>query len=331
MSQMRAARIHGWRSAPRVDVVPMPSPGEGESLIRVEAAALSHLDATVASGTFDLKPQLPYIPGVEGCGTVVESSELAAGARVLIRGGGLGIVRPGTWAEFVVAKNKALTPMPDGLSAAVAATFFQPATTAHVSLHDVARLGTWDESVGSSDEVVVVAGAAGAVGSMLVQLALRAGARVIGYVGLPEQAGLVPAGAEVITADDERLALLDEERAATLVIDTLGGPELPRRAHWVRPGGRAVLIGYVAGTDASLDLPNWLLDDVALLPVNMMRREAAARACAAELIELLVSGQLTLSTQSFGLEDTGTALDLLGSGGLTGRAALVPTPGPRVG
>lgn len=324
MTTMRAARLHEWGKSPVVEDVPAPVPRDGESLVRVEAAAVSHLDLTVASGTFDLRPGLPYIPGVEGCGVVMRSEGLEPGTRVLLRGGGLGMVRPGTWAELVTVKTSALTPVPDGLPPTLAATYFMPATTAQVALHEVARLGSWEELRDPAGEVVIVGGAAGAVGSILAQLALRAGARVIGFVDAAQR-DLVPEGVEVRAGDDvPALEELDRERPASLLVDTLGGPGLRRRARWVRPGGRAVAIGYVAGTELRLDLPAWLLDDVALLPVNMMRRERSARGHGPMLAELFGQGHLTLNTETFGLENVGRALELLSSGGLRGRGVVLP-------
>ncbi|GAB7006775.1 hypothetical protein JCM18899A_42480 [Nocardioides sp. AN3] len=324
---MRAVRIHAWGEAPRVDALPVPEPQAGETLVKVEAAALAHFDLTVASGSFGIKPDLPYVGGVEGCGVVVSSDVLAPGTRVVLRGGGLGFARPGTWADYVTAKTKTLTPLPQGLSPELGATFWVPTTTAHTALHAIGRLGAWDvEGVAAAaDEVVVVGGGAGAVGSMVVQLALRAGARVIALVTAPEQAELVAAGAEVVApTDTERLAELADTRPASLFVDTLGGPQLTARARWVRPGGRAVLIGYVTGTDVRLDLANWLLDDVALLPVNMVRREAEGLALAPELAELMVRGELSLGVESFALEDAGHALELLAQGKLRGRAVVTP-------
>lgn len=316
---MRAARLHEWGGRPTVDEVPDPVAGDGETLVRVEAAAVAHLDLTVASGRFHLKPELPHIGGVEGCGTVVSSAEHEPGTRVVLRGGGLGLVRPGTWAELVVSRR--VTPLPADLSPELGATYFVPTTTAYTALHDIARLGAWPDA---TDETVVVAGAAGAVGSMVAQLALRAGAEVIGLVAA-EQAGRLPAGVEAVRLDDEdRAAELRRDRPATLLVDTLGGQGLADRSRWVRPGGRAVSVGYVAGTEVALDLPNWLLEDVALLPVNMIRRDATARAHAPMLARLLAAGELTLEVESFGMADVATALDLLATGGLRGRAVLTP-------
>ncbi|TDO48044.1 NADPH2:quinone reductase [Kribbella sp. VKM Ac-2527] len=317
---MRAIRFHEWGADPVVEEVPAPLVKEGETLVRVEAAAVSHLDLTVASGTFDFKPQLPYVGGVEGCGIVVSSDVHEPGTRVVLRGGGLGLLRDGTWAGFV-ATRKAASPLPAELSPEVGATYFVPTTTAYVALHDIGRLGAWP---GVEDEVVVVAGAAGAVGSVVAQLAVRAGCVVVGVVD-PTQVDLLPAGVEpVLIGDDERAAELLKERPATLLVDTLGGQAVAQRARWVRPGGRAVVVGYVAGKELGLDVPSWLLDDVALLPVNMIRREAAAREYAPLLAELLAKGELTLEVQSFAMDDAPKALHLLATGGLRGRAVILP-------
>lgn len=323
---MRAARIRGWGEAPHVEDVPAPVAGEGEALVRVEVAAVSHLDVTVAGGDFGIKPNLPYVGGVEGCGVVVTSERFAPGTRVILRGGGIGLVRDGTWAELVVTKDKTLTELPGGLAPEVGATFFQPTTTAHTALYAVGRLGTWLADVpAASDEHVVVAGAAGAVGSMVTQLALRSGATVTALVADDSQVERVADGATVVVAgDDHAVVALAVDRRATLLVDTLGGADLPARARWVRPGGRAVSIGYVAGDDVRLGLSNWLLDDVALLPVNMIRREHEARALLPELAAMLVAGDLTLDLETFAMDDLGRALELLRTGRVRGRAVVRP-------
>lgn len=324
---MQAVRIHDWGAAPVVEDVERPRPAEGETLVRIEAAAVAHLDRTVAGGSFGIKPDLPYVGGVEGCGVVVESATLNVGDRVMLRGGGLGLTRNGTWAEHVVASDRHLRVLPDGLSADLGATFFVPLTTAAVALRSVGRLGQWslDGVDSAADEVVVVGGAAGAVGSLVTQLALRQGATVLGVVADEEQAAALPDGAEpVVSVDAARAGALRSDRPATLLVDTLGGAGLGDRCSWVRPGGRAVSIGYVAGTELTLDLPNWLLRDVALLPVNMIRRDREARSLADELVPLLVRGELTLAVERFEFGDAARALELLGAGKLRGRAILVP-------
>jgi len=314
---MRAVRFHDWGAAPTLDEVPEPVRRPGEVLVQVTAGGVSHLDATVASGDFEFKPSLPYIGGVEGAGTVLEAdadSGLAPGTQVVLRGGGLGLLRDGTWAERVSVQRKAVTPLAAPLAPAVAASFFVPATTAYVALYDVARI--------RQDEDVIVVGAAGAVGAMVAQQALAVGARVTGVVGREDQLADVPKGAKALTLDDaEDLA---RDRSASLLVDTLGGSGLAGRSRWVRRGGRAVVIGYVAGPHVELNLPSWLLDEVALLPVNMIRQERRAREVSGDLVRGLSEGELTLAVEEFGLPDAPAALDALRGGRVRGRAVLLP-------
>lgn len=242
-----------------------------------------------------------------------------------LRGGGLGLARPGTWAEYVAAPDDAVHHLRSGLSSPLAATCHDPLTTAHVALHRVARLGAWPELDGG--ETVVVAGAAGAVGSVAVQLAARAGAHVIGLVSTLDRAGLVPAAAHgvVSAADADRAAELAAQRPATLLVDTVGGPRLTARSSWVRAGGRVAVVGYTAGTSPVLDLPNWLLNDVALLPVNMLYRHAQGEAVAEEMSMLLESGELTLAVDTYPLDRAAEAVDALRARRAKGRVALLVT------
>jgi NADPH2:quinone reductase len=317
---MRAARFHSWGSAPAMDEVAEPSRAAGEVLVDVQAAAVAHLDTTVASGTFDLKPALPYIGGVEGAGTVAEcdaDSGLEPGDQVMLRGGGLGLRRDGTWTERVSVPAKAVTRLDAPLAPEVAAAFFVPATTAFVVLHDVARLG--------EDEEVIVVGAAGAVGSMVAQQARLAGAKVTGVVGRADHLAGVPEGVARVCLDSaEDIDRLAADRPASLLVDTLGGDGLVARTRWVRPGGRAAVIGYVTGTEVRVDLPSWLLDDVALLPVNMIRQERRARAAAGDLVKRLSAGELRVAVQKYALADAALALEDLRAGRVRGRAVLVP-------
>lgn len=317
---MLAARFHDWGAQPVIDEIDEPVRDDGQFLVEVQAGAIAHLDVTIAGGDFGMRPELPYIGGVEGAGVVLEAdpdSGIEPGTQVMLRGGGLGMLRDGTWAERRSVPAKAVTPLAHRLPPEVAATFFVPATTAYVALHDIGRI--------ERNEEVIIVGAAGAVGSMAVQQALAAGATVVGVVGREERLDDVPAGAEPVSlTSPEAMTRLAEARSASLLIDTLGGQGLIERSRWVCRGGRAVAIGYVAGTDVAVDLPSWLLDDVALLPVNMIRRERRAREVAGELVTQLASGKLTVDVQRYELADTALALDDLRGGRVRGRPVVTP-------
>jgi NADPH:quinone reductase len=317
---MRAARFHDWGTDPRVEEIREPERRPGEVLVRMQASSLSHLDLTVASGSFGMHPELPYVGGVEGSAAVVAADDLAPNTQVLVRGGGVGLLRDGTWAEFVSVPRKSVTVLPHALPPDVAATFYQPTSTAYVAVHDIAQL--------KAGERVIVVGAAGAVGSQVVQQALMVGADVIGVVGRSEQIARIPHGAHPVVIDDDlATARLAKDRSASVLVDTFGGDGLVGRSHWVEPGGRAVVIGYVTGTSATFDLPSWLLDDVALLPVNMIRKERRAREVSAELIGQLARGELHIDVERFDIADISSALQQLRTGHIRGRGVITfPTP-----
>lgn len=323
---MRALRVHTWGLPPRLDIVERPKPTASETLVKLEAAAVTHLDLTIAGGDFALTPTLPYIGGVEGAGTVVSSRTFAVGTRVTVRGGATGMTRPGTWAEYVALPDDLVEPVAAGLSAELAATAFDPLTTAYVTLDEVVRLGAWPMPAVRSahDEVLIVAGAAGAVGSAVAQLALRRQSRVIGLVSRRERLSDLPPGVEPVTLEDEdALARMDRSRPATALIDTWGGPDLAARGHWVRPGGRLAVVGYVRGTSVTLDLPNWIFDDVAVLPVNLIERHESARRCHPHLQDLLVRQELHVAVERFDLDDAPTAFERLRTGRVNGRAVVM--------
>jgi NADPH2:quinone reductase len=289
---VKAVRIPGFGAAPVLEELPEPQPRPGRTIVRMAAATVGHIDRTVWSGAFLQHPPLPYIPGVEAAGTVVASERHAPGQRVWVRGSGLGTTEDGTWCELIDAPDEALGLLPDGLDRALGAAFFSPCTSAWVALHEIAKL--------QAGERVLVTGATGAVGSMTVQLAREAGAIV--------------------------LARLEEaqQQPVDLLVDTVGGPVLEAALPCVAPGGRAVLVGYTAGNTLPLNIAHFLQRDVALLPLNMFRREAAGRAAVPALLARLADGRLTLEVKRFALGEAASALEWITQRGHRGRAVLVP-------
>lgn len=306
---MKAARVHAWGEPPRIEDVAEPRGQAGFSLVRMHAATVGHIDRSVWSGTFLRHPPLPYVPGVEAAGVVLQGAKFPAGTRVWLRGAGLGMARDGTWREVIEAPDDALGLLPDGVSFALGSAFFSPCTSAWVALHDVGRLQPGD--------CVLVTGASGAVGSIAMQLAREAGAQVRAVVFDEAQAKRLP-------ADVDRVAVQDLRPEAPLVVDTVGGDALPQVLRGVAPGGRAVLVGYVGGTVAPVDLPELMQRDVALLPLNMYRREAAGRAAAPQLLARIADGRLKLAVTEFPLAEAARALEWIATRGHAGRAVLVP-------
>jgi NADPH2:quinone reductase len=292
---VKAVRIHGFDAIPVLEEIADPVARPGRTLVRMEAATVGHIDRTVWRGSFLRHPPLPYTPGVEAAGVVMASERYAVGQRVWLRGSGLGTLFDGTWCEQIDAPDEALGLLPDAVPMALGAAFFSPTTSAWVALHEVAKL--------QAGEQVLVTGASGAVGSLVMQLARDAGCTV---TAVNPDAAPPPAA------------------SADLLIDTVGGDVLAKVLPSVRPGGRAVLVGYTAGPTLQLDIAHFLQRDVALLPLNMFRREATGRAAAPELLARLADGRLHLDVQPFALADAAHALEWIAQRGHRGRAVLVP-------
>jgi len=311
---MKAVRVAEWNVPVTVHEVADPLPMDGHTLVRVHAATVGHIDRTIWSGAFLRHPPLPYTPGVEAAGVVVSSSMFEPGDRVWIRGGGLGTITDGTWAEFVVAPDAALGRLPDGVSFELGSAFFSPCTSAWVALHTIGEL--------AAGQRVVITGATGAVGAIAVQLAIEAGAEVIATVSRRERLDAVHRGAHGIVVNG-----VDEVDAheVDLLIDTVGGPVLSTVLPWVQPGRRAVLVGYLAGTTVEIHLPSFMQRDVSIHPLNMIRRDADGRAVAPDLLARLADGRLSLDVAAFPLADAAAAMDWIVQSGHTGRAVLTPT------
>ncbi|MGZ5236053.1 MAG: zinc-binding dehydrogenase, partial [Caldimonas sp.] len=109
-----------------------------------------------------------------------------------------------------------------------------------------------------------------------------------------------------------------------LLVDAVGGPPLATLFARLVPGGRAVLVGYTAGRRVELDLAELMQRDVRLLPLNMLRREAEARAAAPELLARLADGRLVLSLRLFALARAAEAMAWIAERGHRGRAVLTP-------
>ena len=302
---MTALRVRARGEGARLEHVPVPLPGEGEALVRMTASAVGHHDLGVVAGTLP-HPATPFTPGLEGAGVVaalgagVDEGAPAVGApvRVVTRGHA-----HGTWAEYVVVPARALVPVPAGLDPAVAAACGTVSAAAWAAL----------ERAGLDDgESLAVTGATGAVGSLVLQLAAQRGVtRVVAWTRSP---AALPAGVEA--ADDEGPA-----EPVDALVDTVGGELLPQRLRAVRPGGRAVLVGYTAGEHVCLELPALMVLDVDLLPLNMMRRRVP-REVALALLEDFANGTLVLATDVVGLEGLDAAVERLREGRAKGRVVL---------
>ncbi|MFI1032476.1 zinc-binding alcohol dehydrogenase family protein [Streptomyces sp. NPDC020951] len=308
----RALVLETFGALPRLVERPIPEPRPGHTLVRLSAAAVTHLDLNVVDGRFGILPDLPAVPGTAGAGTVLASDTHPEGSLVQLRGKALGLRRDGCWAEHALVPDAAVEAVPAGTDPALACSYFSPVGTAWAAVHPVAAV--------LPGERVLVTGAAGAVGALTVQLAARAGAEVVGVVGRPAKLAHVPPPAKAVSA-----AELSPEAVGgpiDVLIDTVGGPVLRDALRLVRPRGRAALVGYTAGREFTVDLADFLLADVSLRTVNLMSRAAEVAGDVRRLLAELTAGELTLPIERYALDDLAEAVERLRTGEAVGRVTL---------
>lgn len=238
--------------------------GAGESLVEMRIASVTQLDRTVLAGKLAQQVQPPFVPGSEGAGVVLESAIYPAGTRVVIRGGGVGVSRPGLWGELAVVPDAAMHPLPDELDATAAVGLLAPALTAHTAVRRVAQV--------VEGETVVVTGATGLIGLLCAAVARSAGARkVIGLARSGEPVDTLSGLVDQIVRVDELGQVGRELPWCDAAIDTVGGPVTGGVMSHITPGGRIAVLGYTAGEFATLDLHQLIGRDLRVLPVNMQR------------------------------------------------------------
>ena len=245
---MRAwlAHRHGPpREVLRLDDAPAPTPGAGELLIRVEAAPLNWNDIDVIHGRWKIiQTRLPFTPGMEVLGRVVESgagAERWLGRRVVAVPRGAF----GGFAELAVAPADSAFEMPEAMPARDAASIYFPFHLGWLSLYERGRL--------QAGETLLVHAGAGSAGSAAIQLGALAGARVIATAGSPEKLRLCQElGAELALdyrAGDFAQAVLDATagRGVDVAFDAIGGAVREQTYRCMAFGGRHLIIGFAAG------------------------------------------------------------------------------------
>ncbi len=225
-----------------VEEAPEPIPGPGEVLVEVAYAGVNPLDLWVTRGTVAGGSQpLPFVPGAEAVGRV-------EGRWVVVRGAGVGVTRQGLYAERAAAPAEAVVDLPAGVDPVQAAAAPIAGGTAWALAHRVAEITPEDRAL--------VLGAAGGVGSLLLQVLRNAGVRAWGQTGDPAKAAFVEEqGAEralVVGAED--LAGAVAELRPTVVFDPLGDGYTAAALEALGPYGRLALFGVSAGATEELDL-----------------------------------------------------------------------------
>jgi NADPH2:quinone reductase len=242
----------------RCELVPAPEPGPGQVVVEVEIANITFIETQLRAGLAPnpaLLPVLPAIPG-NGVGGVVRSlgpgvDRVLLGLRVVTSTGGRG-----GYAEQAVAEAETLVAIPASLTTATAVALLADGRTA---------LGLMRTAAVASGETVLVESAAGGVGTLLVQLAHAAGARVVATASSPDKLALAgELGADVL-ADHTAPRWAESLEPIDVVFDGVGGEIAAAAFELVRPGGRFLSFGLASGAFARIDEQLAAAHDVALV------------------------------------------------------------------
>jgi NADPH2:quinone reductase len=242
--------------------IAMPEPTGDGSLLRVEAAGANFLDTLMIRGQYQVKPPVPFTPGIEVVGTVVQpgpESPYAAGERICA------MLDLGGYAEYVVVPRLASERVPEGMSVRDAAGLPIVYPTAFLALRHRAAV--------QAGETVLVHAGAGGVGSAAIQLAKHWGARVIATAGGPDKVALcLTLGADA-AIDYRAEPIADAVRRETggrgvdVVIDPVGGDVTKESLRCLAWGGRLVIVGFAGGSIAELAANRLLLKNAAAMGV----------------------------------------------------------------
>jgi NADPH2:quinone reductase len=216
----------------------------GQLRVAVHAAGINFPDILMAAGEYQLKPELPFIPGMEAAGEVIEIADgaaqgVAVGDRVILK------LRHGGYADEAVVTPSQLTPLPSTFDYAEGATFLAAHGTAYHALVDRAQI--------TSGEVLLVHGAGGGVGLAAVELGKLLGATVIAAASSEEKLVVTQArGADHLVLYGrepfrDAVKRITDGRGADVVFDPVGGEIFEHSLRCIAWGARILVVGFTGG------------------------------------------------------------------------------------
>lgn len=300
-----------------IEMVADPQPAAGEVLVEVHAAGLNFPDTLAIAGQYQIRTELPFIPGGEAAGVISELGEGVAdwnvGDRVIISG------FHGAFAEKICKRHDEIVALPEQMDFLTGAAFLTTYGTSYYALKQRANL--------QSGETLLVLGAAGGVGLAAVDIGCAMGANVIAAASSDEKLDVASrAGAQQrinysTESLKERAKALTAGQGVDVVYDPVGGAFSEQALRATAWNGRFLVIGFAAGDIPRIPLNLCLLKSNAIIGVFfgawIQREPEAYRANIEELFSLYIAGKLNpLVTQTYRLGDYVEAFSTL-----TGRRA----------
>ncbi len=249
----------------------LEKPALGQAIVKVEASGISFAEQSMMLDRYPGQPKFPFVPGYDLVGTVVsvgsDKDSPLIGTRVAA------LTKSGGWSSYALLAVEDLLPVPDDIDPAEAETLVVNGITAWQMLHRTAKV--------KSGQTILVHGANGGVGTILVQLAQNAGVKVIGTSSPKHHEALQKQGVEPIDYNDKNLAESVSKIApdgVDAVFDNVGGESVSRSFGLLKPGG--ILVCYaiasaIRGKKPMLMLFVALLVKIVWLNIMLNKRKAA--------------------------------------------------------
>ena len=296
-----------------------PSPGAGEVKVALKARGVSYVDVLLIAGQYQVKRELPFIPGSEAAGVVVEVGDGVESVRPGDR-----VLTPGGFAEEAVVAAGDVIRLPDTVPFNTAAAFKSNYTTAYYGLQR-GRL--------KAGEVLLIHGAAGGVGLAAVDMGKLFGATVIATASTDEKLAVCKQmGADhVINYTEgfrEQVRALTGGRGADVIYDPVGGDVFDESMRCIAPYGRLLIVGFTGGRPALAKTNHVLIKDAEVIGFTigaLSRHDPAwAKRNVEHLMGWLSSGRISpYVSHALPLERAAEALQLIIDRQVIGKAVLV--------
>ncbi|RHW24758.1 NADPH:quinone oxidoreductase family protein [Nocardioides immobilis] len=299
-----------------------PEPGPRQLVVRVLASPANFPDALMCRGLYQVRPDLPFTPGVELCGEVLALGPDVDGFAVGDRVVGGSVMPAGGFGELALMDVATTFPAPGSLDDAQASSLYIGYQTGWFGLHRRAGL--------KAGETLLVHAAAGGVGSAAIQLGKAAGARVIGVVGGPEKADVAKRlGADLVvdrhTEDFVQVVKAETDgRGADVVYDPVGGETYQRSTKCIAFEGRILVIGFAGGDIQSAALNHALIKNYSIVGLHWglynLYDPPAVQECHRALTELADQGLIDpLVSERLPLAEVAAGVQRLADGETVGR------------
>ena len=312
----------------KLQEVDSPLPGDGEARVEVTACDLNFADILQCQGTYQVRVELPFTPGMSVAGTVQavgNGCDLKIGDRVL----GMTSSGWGGYAEEALVRGSDMRIVPDNVSLPAASAMNVIYGTGWVALH---RRGNMQPG-----ETVLVLAAAGGVGSAAVQMAKVHGCKVIAAAGGPEKVEVCrELGADVCIdykSEDlyEKVMEATDGKGCDLIYDPVGGEYFDIARRLLAWEGRLLVVGFASGTIPSAPANHALVKNYSIVGVHMggyrHRMDDVLDTCYDDLWKLVASGRLEpLVSSELQLGELNDGLIALSNRSSTGRLLLRPNP-----